>query len=338
MKEGEKVDSYIAKTPTIVNKMKVNGETLDPSNVVSKVLRSLTPKFNYVVCSIDESNNLDTMTIYELHGSLLVQEQRMLGQRDEEHALKIVSESTPRGRGRGGYRGRGRGRGRYTVNMNITQCYKCHKIGHWHLQYECPEWEKDDVNYVEFDDSEEMVLMADSKEKQTTKDQVWFLDSGCSNHMSGDKRCFCSLDETYRHSVKLENNSRMAVMGKGNVRLAIKGMNHVLTGVYFVPTLKSNSISIGQLQEKGVAILIQHGRCSVYHPKKGLIIQTPMTRNRMYIAVASLVENASTCFKADVEEETKIWHQRYGHINIRSLKMLKSKEMVIGLPTIREDD
>jgi len=46
----------------------------------------------------------------------------------------------------------------------------------------------------------------------------------------------------------------------------------VITGVYYVPELKNNLLSIGQLQEKGLTILIQHGKCSVYHLEKGLIM------------------------------------------------------------------
>ncbi|XP_014511841.1 uncharacterized protein LOC106770552 [Vigna radiata var. radiata] len=74
MKEGEKGDAYLGHTHSIVNKMKLNGEKVDSSTVVSKILQSLTAKFNYVVCSIEESNDLSTLSIDELHGSLLVHE------------------------------------------------------------------------------------------------------------------------------------------------------------------------------------------------------------------------------------------------------------------------
>ncbi|MCI76700.1 retrovirus-related Pol polyprotein from transposon TNT 1-94, partial [Trifolium medium] len=58
-----------------------------------KILRSMTPKFNYVVCSIEESNNVTAMSIDELQGSLLVQEQRLKSQveKEDEQALKITS-------------------------------------------------------------------------------------------------------------------------------------------------------------------------------------------------------------------------------------------------------
>lgn len=54
MKEGEKVDKYVSRTLTIVNKMKSHGEQMQQSAVVGKILRSMTSKFNYVTCSIEE--------------------------------------------------------------------------------------------------------------------------------------------------------------------------------------------------------------------------------------------------------------------------------------------
>lgn len=51
MKEGEHVDAYVVRTLTVVNKMKIYGDVMVSSTVVSKILRSLPAKFNYVVCS-----------------------------------------------------------------------------------------------------------------------------------------------------------------------------------------------------------------------------------------------------------------------------------------------
>ncbi|KAI9177638.1 hypothetical protein LWI28_017655 [Acer negundo] len=139
MKESEKVNEYFARTLTIANKMKAHGERMEQSMIIEKILRSMTLKFNYVVCSIEESNDLSIMTIDELQSSLLVHEQRMQGLKEEEHALKITnSEHRVEGRERtsGSFRGRGRGRGRHSFNKALVECYKCHKLGHF--QYECP--------------------------------------------------------------------------------------------------------------------------------------------------------------------------------------------------------
>lgn len=77
MKEGEKVDEYFARILIVANKMKEHGERMKQTVIFEKILRSMTPKFNYVACSIEESNKLTTMSINELQNSLLVHEQRM---------------------------------------------------------------------------------------------------------------------------------------------------------------------------------------------------------------------------------------------------------------------
>ncbi|CAL9001397.1 unnamed protein product [Prunus brigantina] len=49
MKAGETVKEYFARTLTVANKMKANGETLGDVAVIEKILRSLTLKFDYVL-------------------------------------------------------------------------------------------------------------------------------------------------------------------------------------------------------------------------------------------------------------------------------------------------
>jgi RNase H-fold protein (predicted Holliday junction resolvase) len=77
MKDTETIDEYFARTLAIANRMSANGETMQQVQIVEKILRSLIPKYNYVVCSIEESNDVTTLSVDELQSSLLVQEQRL---------------------------------------------------------------------------------------------------------------------------------------------------------------------------------------------------------------------------------------------------------------------
>ena len=63
MKEDETVNSYFARTLKIAKSMKACEERMRENIIAAKILRSMIPKFNYVVCLIEASNNLDTMTI-----------------------------------------------------------------------------------------------------------------------------------------------------------------------------------------------------------------------------------------------------------------------------------
>ncbi|XP_008245655.1 PREDICTED: uncharacterized protein LOC103343796 [Prunus mume] len=85
MKEGESVNDYFARTLVIANKMRIHGEKMEDVAVIEKILRSMTRKFDYVVCSID------SLSIDVLQSSLLVHEQRRTSRVVEEQALKITT-------------------------------------------------------------------------------------------------------------------------------------------------------------------------------------------------------------------------------------------------------
>uniref|UniRef100_A0A3Q7J7D3 Uncharacterized protein n=1 Tax=Solanum lycopersicum TaxID=4081 RepID=A0A3Q7J7D3_SOLLC len=150
---------------------------------------------------------------------------------------------------------------------------------------------------------------------------VWFVDSGCSNHMCGERGTFSSLDTSFTHNVKLGNNHKLMVGGKGVVKIMLKGINYVINDVYYIPELKNNLVSVGQLQERGLDVLFKGGdrnTCNIFHPSRGKIAESVMSANRMFILL----------------DEAELWHHRYGHLCYKGLHTLCSKEMVVGLPEI----
>ncbi|KAA8544334.1 hypothetical protein F0562_022346 [Nyssa sinensis] len=74
MKSGESVADYFSRTMGIVNKMQIHEDKTEDVTIIEKILRSMTPKFNFVVCSIEESKDIDELSIEELQGSLQVHE------------------------------------------------------------------------------------------------------------------------------------------------------------------------------------------------------------------------------------------------------------------------
>ena len=138
MKIAELVTDYFCRVIVVANDIRNYGEDIQDVKIIEKILRTLADKFNYIVCSLEESKDIDLLSMDELQSSLIMHEQKFQRTNSEDQALKVTIDE---GQGRGGcgkniYRGRGHERGRGLVKKAIIECYRCHKLGQY--KYECP--------------------------------------------------------------------------------------------------------------------------------------------------------------------------------------------------------
>ncbi|KAA8536912.1 hypothetical protein F0562_029390 [Nyssa sinensis] len=156
--------------------------------------------------------------------------------------------------------------------------------------------------------------------------------------MCGKRELFSQLDNNFREKVKLGNDTSLTVQGKGNVQMEINGIVQVIIEVFFVPELKNDLLSIGQLQEKGLSVLMQHRTCKIYHLGKGIIMETEMACNRMFAVLGRYPPKEESCFSSMTTDQTQLWHRRYGHLHWNGLKVIQQKNMVDELPQWNWDD
>ena len=102
MKDNESTFDLFTGVTKLVNQIKVCGETLTTRVVVSKLLRSLAPKFDHVVVAIEEGKDLSKLTKEELQGTLESHEQRMneivAGKSKSDMALRAHSAKETKGK------------------------------------------------------------------------------------------------------------------------------------------------------------------------------------------------------------------------------------------------
>jgi hypothetical protein len=84
-------------------------------------------------------------------------------------------------------------------------------------------------------------------------DAVWFLDTGASNHMTGDTAAFAELDERIFGKVKFGDGSLVDIHGRGTVLFAVaEGQHRALTGVYWIPVCGATSSTSGSSTRSAV--------------------------------------------------------------------------------------
>ncbi|XP_057857947.2 uncharacterized protein LOC131067029 [Cryptomeria japonica] len=295
MKESNTIDSFFTQIIGLVNQIRSHGENLEERRVVEKILRSLPTRFESIVVAIEETKNLSQFPVDELHASLISHEHRLSRSTNSnlEHAFKTqVSISHDRGRGRTNFRGRGRnayrdgrgspsnssgrgsspssssGRGNYqksTQNQlqsqrydkSSVQCHYCKKFGHYINECRKKQYDsrQQSANFTKENQTQDNMFIACNVAQESEKD-IWFLDSGCSNHMTGNLEMFSSLDESVKSDVTLGNDNKVSVMVKGSVNILTKmGVKKYILDVYFVPGLKHNLMSIGKLIQKGIEFI-----------------------------------------------------------------------------------
>ena len=114
---------------------------------------------------------------------------------------------------------------------------------------------------------------------------VWLLDSGCSNHMTRNKDLVANFDQSVKKELKLRTGKIVEVYGKGVVNILTKeGKPKIISEVYYVPSLKHNLLSVGQLTQKGYIVIFQCQECVIDDKplSKKLIAKVQMMRNKIF--------------------------------------------------------
>jgi transposase InsO family protein len=168
---------------------------------------------------------------------------------------------------------------------------------------------------------------------QGTQNIAWYLDTGASNHMTSCRERFAELDTKVTGSVKFGDGSIVEICGKGSVLFECQNGEHwILTEVYYIPRLRSNIISIGQLDEYGCKMLVEDGFMTLWDRARKVLARVKRSSNWLY--VLNIKQSKPKCWLAKSMEDAWLWHARYSHVNFHALKKLADKEMVNDMPQI----
>lgn len=114
---------------------------------------------------------------------------------------------------------------------------------------------------------------------QTNGDTVWYSDSRCSAHMTGDQSKLHSIVKTTANRVAFSDGSRVEVRGQGIMNGQVQpslGMVHLVDG------LTVNLISISQLCDDGLDVTFTKNICTAIDKQGAVRLEGQKSRNNCY--------------------------------------------------------
>ncbi|XP_074301279.1 uncharacterized protein LOC141632652 [Silene latifolia] len=160
----------------------------------------------------------------------------------------------------------------------------------------------------------------------------WYLDSGCSRHMTGNRNQFLSLSAYDGGNVTFGDNKKGEVIGIGKVG---KSLSHSIDDVLLVKGLKHNLISISQLCDKGNKVEFHANLCYVIKESTNEIVLQGKRVNNIYVAdLGSIPRETIKCLSI-MQNDSNLWHKRFEYVGFSSLNKLYKLDLVEGLPSMK---
>jgi hypothetical protein len=162
-----------------------------------------------------------------------------------------------------------------------------------------------------------------SNSTTTSSSDEWLIDSGASYHMDKDKAIFSALNECNTKKIFVGDDRSLSVVGSRTVQVDNGHFNDVLC----VPSLSCNLLSVYQITHSGEGKTIEFSPHQVVikdpkDPKHVLATEIADDITRLYKFDKFGSSSFSSVFVAHRDDLSKLWHERFGHLNYRSLQKL----------------
>lgn len=342
MAADEKVQEYVARAEYISGQLEDTDAKISESTLVAKIVSGLADKFqSFVTCWMNVSS--EDQTVDNLLPKLMAEEQ-MREESDVPESVALASQSNNKRR-EFNESGRFKKRERpYKRDMSNVKCYNCQGKGHFARQCRRPKSkrEKGDVDHSDDQGEKGNSVAVVAEVNSSTNSDDWILDSGATQHMTYSRASFMRYKELKTpQKVNFAGNEHGFCLGIGDIaaKSLIDGKEQSLTikDVMYVPQIRRKLLSVSSVIARGnIGEVI--GDKFIIRSQKGAKLMIGSKCGNLYRV--SLKESCSSACVASTDD-IALWHERFGHLNKRTILDMFVKKAVIGcdaLPRPRSRD
>ncbi|GJS71498.1 retrovirus-related pol polyprotein from transposon TNT 1-94 [Tanacetum coccineum] len=161
---------------------------------------------------------------------------------------------------------------------------------------------------------------------------LWYLDSGCSKHMTGDRSRLRNFVKKFIGTVRFGNDHFGAIMGYGYYVIG----DCVISRVYYVEGLGHNLFSVCQFCNSDLEVAFRKHTCFVRDLDGVDLIKGSRGTNLYTILVEDMMRSSPICLMSRASKNKSwLWHRRLNHLNFGTLNDLARKDLVRGLPRLK---
>ncbi|GJR77054.1 retrovirus-related pol polyprotein from transposon TNT 1-94 [Tanacetum coccineum] len=120
---------------------------------------------------------------------------------------------------------------------------------------------------------------------------LWYLDSGCSKHMTGDRSQLTNFISKFLGTVKFRNDQVAKIMGFGDYQIG----NVTISRVYYVEGLGHNLFSVGQFCDSNLEVAFRQHTCFIRN-LEGVDLLTGSRGDNLYtLSLGNMLASSPIC-------------------------------------------
>nr|GEV46409.1 retrovirus-related Pol polyprotein from transposon TNT 1-94 [Tanacetum cinerariifolium] len=188
--------------------------------------------------------------------------------------------------------------------------------------------------YTYYDQSASSLVKLEAPRElpKVVKIALWYLDYGCSMHMTGDRFQLTNFYHKFLDTVKFGNDQVAKIIGFGDYQIG----NVTISRVYYVEGLGHNLFSVGQFCDSDLKVAFRKHTCFVRNLEDVDLLLGSRGSNMYSMSIRDMMAY-SLIFLVSKATKTKswLWHRRVSHLNFGPLNHLARNGLVRGLPRLK---